>query len=146
LTFCFNGGPGSASLWVHLGLFGPRRVLIDEEGKSLPLPAKLVDNEWSVLDLTDLVFIDPVSTGFSRSDDPNDAKLFHGLEEDTQSVGEFIRSYVAKYDRGASPTFIAGESYGTTRAASLSSYLQGKGGVNLAGIILISTVLDFETI
>ena len=89
LTFCFNGGPGSASLWVHLGLFGPRRVLIDEEGKSLPLPAKLIDNEWSVLDLTDLVFIDPVSTGFSRSDDPNDAKLFHGLEEDTQSVGEF---------------------------------------------------------
>ena len=146
LTFCFNGGPGSASLWVHLGLFGPRRVLIDEEGKSLPLPPKLVENECSLLDLTDLVFIDPVSTGFSRSDDPKDAKLFHGLEEDTQSVGDFIRLYVTKYDRGASPTYIAGESYGTTRAASLSSYLQGKGGVKLAGVILISTVLDFETI
>jgi carboxypeptidase C (cathepsin A) len=146
LMFCFNGGPGSASLWVHLGLFGPRRIQIDEEGKSLPLPPQIIDNEWSVLDLTDLVFIDPVSTGFSRSDDPKEAKLFHGLEEDTHSVGEFIRSYVAKYDRKDSPTYVAGESYGTTRAASLSNYLQNKGGVNLAGILLISTVLDWETI
>jgi carboxypeptidase C (cathepsin A) len=146
LTFCFNGGPGTASLWVHLGLFGPRRILIDEEGKSLPLPPQLIDNEWSVLDHTDLVFIDPVSTGFSRSDDAKEAKLFHGLEEDTYSVGEFIRAYVAKHDRKESPTFVAGESYGTTRAASLSSYLLNKGGVKLAGILLISVVLDFETI
>ena len=146
VTFCFNGGPGSASLWLHLGLLGPRRVLIDEDGKSLPLPAKMIDNEWSVLDLTDLVFIDPVSTGYSRSEDPKDAKLFHGLEEDTQSVGDFIRAYAAKYDRAASPAYIAGESYGTTRSASLSSYIQGRGGVKLAGIILISTVLDWQTI
>ena len=146
LTFCFNGGPGSASLWVHLGLFGPRRILIDEEGKSLPLPAKLVDNEFSLLDVTDLIFIDPVSTGFSRADDPKDAKLFHGLEEDTQSVGEFIRAYAAKYECEKSPAYIAGESYGTTRAAALSSYLQAKGGVKLAGIILISSVLNWQTI
>jgi carboxypeptidase C (cathepsin A) len=92
------------------------------------------------------VCIDPVSTGFSRSDDPKDTKLFHGLEEDTHAVGEFIRAYVAKYGREASPTFVAGESYGTTRAASLSNFLQNKGGVKLAGIILISAVLDFQTI
>jgi carboxypeptidase C (cathepsin A) len=146
LTFCFNGGPGSSSSYVHMGLFGPRRVLIDEDGKTIPTPYRLVENEYSMLDVTDLVFIDPVSTGFSRSDDAKNAKLFHGLEEDTHSVGEFIRSYVAKFERGASPTFIAGESYGTTRAASLSSYLQEKGGVKLVGIMLISTVLDFQTI
>jgi carboxypeptidase C (cathepsin A) len=146
LTFCFNGGPGSSSAYVHMGLFGPRRVLIDEDGKSIPTPYRLVENECSLLDVTDLVFIDPVSTGYSRADDAKAAKLFHGLEEDTYSVGEFIRSYVAKFERGASPTFIAGESYGTTRAASLSKYLQGKGGVRLVGIMLISTVLDFQTI
>jgi carboxypeptidase C (cathepsin A) len=127
LTFCFNGGPGSASLWVHLGLFGPRRVLINEDGTSLPLPAQLVENEWSLLDLTDLVFIDPVSTGFSRSDDPKEAKLFHGLEEDTHSVGEFIRAYIVKNGRLKSPIYVAGESYGTTRAASLANFFQPKG-------------------
>jgi carboxypeptidase C (cathepsin A) len=146
LTFSFNGGPGSSSSYVHMGAFGPRRVLIDEDGKTIPTPYRLVENECSILDVTDLVFIDPVSTGFSRSDDAKDAKLFHGLEEDTQSVGDFIRSYVAKYKREESPTFIAGESYGTTRAASLSSYLQEHGGVKLQGIMLISTVLDFQTI
>jgi carboxypeptidase C (cathepsin A) len=133
-------------MWVHLGLFGPRRVSIDEDGKSLPLPAKLIENEYSLLDLTDFVLIDPVSTGFSRADDPKDAKLFHGLEEDIQSVGDFIRAYVTKYERGASPTYIAGESYGTTRAAGLASYLQNKGGVKVSGIVLISAVLDFQTV
>jgi carboxypeptidase C (cathepsin A) len=144
LTFCFNGGPGTSSVFVHLGLFGPRRVLMNEDGLGAPEPVKLVENEFSLLDLTDLVFIDPVSTGFSRSADPKDAKLFHGLEEDTSSVGDFIKAYVAKHGRGASPTYIAGESYGTTRAASLSSYVQSKGGVNLYGIMLISAVLNFQ--
>lgn len=146
LTFCFNGGPGSASAYVHLGFFGPRRVLMQDDGLAAPRPTQLVDNESSILDITDLVFIDPVSTGYSRSENPQEAALFHGLEEDTQSVGEFIRDYVAKYDRKNSPTYIAGESYGTTRAAALSSYLQNKGGVKLAGIVLISAVLDFQTI
>jgi carboxypeptidase C (cathepsin A) len=145
ITFIFGGGPGSSSQSLHIGLFGPRHLLIDEEGKSLPLPPKLVDNECSVLDLTDLVIIDPVSVGFSRADDPKDAKLFHGLEEDTSSVGDFIRAYIAKFERGASPTYICGLSYGTTRAASLSSYLQNK-GVKLTGILLISVVLDFQTL
>jgi carboxypeptidase C (cathepsin A) len=146
LTFSFNGGPGSSSSYVHMGAFGPRRVYIHEDGKSIPTPFRLVENECSLLDVTDLVFIDPVSTGFSRADNDKDAKLFHGLEEDCYSVGEFIRSYVAKNNRQDSPTFIAGESYGTTRSAALSQYLQEHGGVKLQGIMLISTVLDFATI
>jgi carboxypeptidase C (cathepsin A) len=146
LTFCFNGGPGSASAFVHLGFFGPRRVLISDDGLSAPSPSQIVENDCSLLDVTDLVFIDPVSTGFSRPNKAEEAVLFHGLEEDTYSIGEFIRDYVTKYERKQSPVYIAGESYGTTRSASLSSYLQGRGGVKLAGIVLISTVLDFQTI
>jgi carboxypeptidase C (cathepsin A) len=146
ITFAFGGGPGSSSQSLHIGLFGPRRLLIDEEGKSLPLPPRLIENDTSVLDVTDVVIIEPVSVGFSRADDPKDAKLFHGLEEDTHAVGAFIRAYMAKYERGASPAYIAGLSYGTTRAASLAQYLQNKGGVKLAGIVLLSVVLDFQTI
>ena len=118
--------------------FGPRCVLVSEDGKSIPKPYELVNNEHSLLDVTDLVFIDPISTGYSRAEDPKKAKLFHGLEEDTTSVGDFIRAYVAKYQREASPTYIAGESYGATRAAALSKYLQEKGDVKLAGVMLIS--------
>ena len=146
LTFCFNGGPGSASAYVHLGFFGPRRVLMSDDGLSAPSTTQLVENDTSILDVTDLVFIDPVSTGLSRAENAADAGLFHGLEEDTQSVGDFIRQYVATTDRKVSPVYVAGESYGTTRAASLSSYLQGKGDVKLAGVMLISVVLDFATI
>lgn len=146
LTFCFNGGPGSASAYVHLGFFGPKRVLIGDDGLSAPTPAQLVENDCSILDVTDLVFIDPVSTGYSRAENSSEATLFHGLEEDTQSVGDFIRDYVAKFDRKESPVYVAGESYGTTRAASLSTYLQNKKDVKLAGIVLISAVLDFQTI
>jgi carboxypeptidase C (cathepsin A) len=146
LTFCFNGGPGSASVWLHLGAFGPRRVAMNDDGKGAPSPTKLVENECSLLDLTDLVFIDPVSTGYSRADDPKEAKLFHGVEEDIQSVGEFIRQYLVKYERTASPLYLAGESYGTTRAAGLATYLQNKGGLKLNGIILVSAVLDFSTV
>jgi carboxypeptidase C (cathepsin A) len=146
ILFAFGGGPGSSSQSLHIGLFGPRRLLIDEDGKSLPLPPKLVENESSVLDVIDVVIIDPVSVGFSRADDPKEAKLFHGLEEDTQSVGDFIRAYAVKHDRTASPAYVVGLSYGTTRAASLSRYLQTKGGVKLAGVVLIAVVLDFQTI
>lgn len=146
LTFCFNGGPGSASAYVHLGFFGPRRVLMGDDGLSAPTPAQMVENDCSILDVTDMVFIDPVSTGYSRAEKANEATLFHGLEEDTQSVGDFIREYVSKFERKESPVYIAGESYGTTRAASLSTYLQGKKDVKLAGIVLISCVLDFQTI
>ncbi len=147
LTFVFNGGPGSSSVWLHLGGMGPRRVLMTDQGFSVKPPFGLVDNEYSLLDITDLVFIDPVSTGYSRPLPGEKKSQFHGINEDLASVGEFIRNYVTKYQRWASPKFILGESYGTTRAAGLSGFLQGRRtGMYLNGIILVSSVLDFQTI
>src|SRR5271155_3223284 len=145
VTFTFNGGPGSASVWLHLGAFGPRRVDMGDAGSLLPPPYKLVDNESSLLDVTDLVFIDPVSTGFSRPAPGESPNQFHGLEEDVESVGDFIRLYATRNKRWSSPKFLAGESYGTTRAAGLSGYLQRRYGMYLNGIILVSTILNFET-
>src|SRR5271155_5633714 len=145
VTFTFNGGPGSASVWLHLGAFGPRRVDMGDAGALLPPPYKMVDNESSLLDVTDLVFIDPVSTGYSRSAPGESPDQFHGLREDVQSVGDFIRLYATRNKRWSSPKFLAGESYGTTRAAGLSGYLQRRYGMYLNGIILVSTILNFET-
>jgi carboxypeptidase C (cathepsin A) len=146
ITFCFNGGPGSSSVWLHLGAFGPRRVLMSDEGEALPPPARLVENEWSILDLTDLVFIDPVSTGYSRPAEPKEARGFHGVEGDVRSVGEFIRLYTTRFERWASPKYLAGESYGTTRAAALAAHLQDQLGMRLNGVLLVSVVLNFQTI
>ncbi|MBW7997126.1 MAG: peptidase S10 [Candidatus Glassbacteria bacterium] len=146
LAFCFNGGPGSSSVWLHLGVLGPRRVALEEDG-SLPAPPfALVDNQYSLLDRCDLVFIDPVSTGFSRPAPETDKSEFHGVREDIRSVGEFIRRYTTRNNRWASPKFLIGESYGTTRAAGLSEHLQGELGMYLNGIILVSAVLDFQTL
>ncbi|HTL55445.1 MAG TPA: hypothetical protein VL361_07180 [Candidatus Limnocylindrales bacterium] len=146
VTFSFNGGPGSSSVWMHLGLLGPRRVRLAEDGSALPPPYKLVDNEYSLLDDTDLVFIDPVSTGFSRAIPPKEAKKFHGLHEDALSVADFIRIYVTRNKRWSSPKFIIGESYGTTRAAALSGELSQRLRMNVNGIMLVSTVLNFQTL
>src|SRR5947208_920162 len=146
ITFSFNGGPGSSSVWLHLGLLGPRRALLEEDGSPLPPPYKTVDNDYSLLDETDLVFIDPVSTGFSRAVKPGDAKRFHSVEGNLRSVGEFIRLYTTRNSRWASPKFIIGESYGTTRAAGLSGELRERHRMNVNGIMLVSTVLNFETI
>jgi len=146
LTFSFNGGPGSSSVWLHLGVLGPRRVLMEESGTPLPPPYRLVDNHFSLLDQTDLVFIDPVSTGFSRAVVGEKAKQFHGFRKDIQSVGDFIRLYATRYKRWLSPKFLIGESYGTTRAAGLSGYLQERHGMYLNGIMLVSVVLNFQTI
>jgi carboxypeptidase C (cathepsin A) len=145
VTFTFNGGPGSASIWLHLGAFGPRRVEMGDAGSLLPPPYKLVDNEYSLLDLTDLVFIDPVSTGYSRAVPGEAPKQFHGIQEDIESVGDFIRLYATRNKRWTAPKFLAGESYGTTRAAGLSGYLQQRYGMYLNGIILISSILNFQT-
>lgn len=145
LTFSFNGGPGSSSVWLHLGLLGPRRVLLDDEGFAYPPPYKLVDNTFSLLDHTDLVFIDPVSTGFSRAVPGEKPKQFHGFKKDIESVGDFIRLYTTRYQRWTSPKFLIGESYGTTRAAGLSGYLQERHGMYLNGIMLISSILHFQT-
>jgi carboxypeptidase C (cathepsin A) len=146
ITFTFNGGPGSSAVWLHLGAFGPKRVLLGDEGEALPPPYRLVENANTLLDLTDLVFIDPVSTGYSRAAPGQDVKQFHGVQEDVHSVGDFIRLYTTRFGRWDSPKFLAGESYGTTRAAGLASYLQGQHGLYLNGIILISTVLNFQTL
>jgi len=146
LSFCYNGGPGSASVWVHLGVLGPRRVIAGDVDTPVLPPYHITDNEYSILDLTDLVFIDPVSTGYSRASEGEDPKQFHGLESDTESVGDFIRLYVSRNKRWRSPKFLIGESYGTTRSASLSGYLQEKHGMYLNGVLLISVVLNFGTI
>jgi carboxypeptidase C (cathepsin A) len=163
IAFAFNGGPGSSSVWLHLGLLGPKRVdLGPEQGASAPrevapsggltLPAqvappyRLVDNDVSLLDWTDLVFIDPVTTGYSRAEPADDAKQFHGVTQDVRSVAEFIRLYVTKFGRWDSPKYLIGESYGTTRAAGLAEHLQNQLGMNLNGVVLISAVLNFQTV
>ncbi len=145
ITYSFNGGPGSSSVWLHLGALGPRRTEVSERGEAPAPPYRLVDNEASWLDITDLVFIDPVSTGFSRTAPGEDPKQFHGVKEDLASVGEFIRLYTSRYTRWLSPKFLVGESYGTTRAAALSDYLQERYGFYMNGIMLVSSILDFQT-
>lgn len=146
LTFSFNGGPGSSSVWMHMGLLGPKRVKLRDDGFAVPPPYELVENEFSLLDETDLVFIDPVGTGYSRAAKPEEAKNFYGVNEDARSVGEFIRLYVTTQSRWPSPKFLIGESYGTTRAAALSGELLRSHRMNLNGIMLVSTVLNFQTI
>ncbi len=146
VTFSFNGGPGAAAVWVQMGAFGPRIVERTDEGMSLPQPGRLVDNEFSILDVTDLVFIDPVSTGYSRTVPGVDAKLYHGIRPDIESVGEFIRLWTTRNERWASPKFLAGESYGTTRSAGLSEFLQSRYGMDLNGIVLVSSVLNWQAI
>ena len=147
VTFVFNGGPGAASVWLHLGAVGPKRIKLDE-GNGVPAapPFDLVDNESTWLDVTDLVFIDPVGTGYSRPAEGVKGEQFYGVKEDIQSVGNFIRLWTTRYRRWDSRKFLAGESYGTTRAAGLSEHLLEKQGISLNGIILISSVLNFQTI
>ncbi|HEX3816967.1 MAG TPA: hypothetical protein VHW03_01625, partial [Chthoniobacterales bacterium] len=146
ITYCFNGGPGSSSVWLHMGAIGPRRAILTDRGEALPPPYRIEDNNFSWLDKTDLVFIDPVSTGYSRAEHGENPDKFHGYKQDIASVGEFIRLYTTKSERWTSPKFVAGESYGTTRAAGLSEYLQDRYGIYLNGIILLSSVLNFETL
>jgi carboxypeptidase C (cathepsin A) len=146
LTFVFNGGPGSSSVWLHLGAFGPRRVFLGPPGQPVAPPYRLVNNDTSLLDLTDLVFIDPVTTGYSRAAKGQKPDQFHGVEEDIRTVAEFIRLYTTRNERWASPKFLAGESYGTTRAAGLVGHLQDQMGMNFNGVVLISSVLNFGTL
>jgi carboxypeptidase C (cathepsin A) len=145
ITFSFNGGPGSSSVWLHLGLLGPRRVQMGDAGALLPPPYKLIDNDVSLLDVSDLVFIDPVSTGYSRAVPGETPQQYHGITPDVESVADFIRLYTTRNKRWSSAKFLAGESYGTTRAAGLSGYLQQRYGMYLNGIVLISSILNFET-
>ncbi len=146
VTFAFNGGPGSSSVWLHLGLFGPRRVVMGDTGSLLPPPYALTDNAESLLADSDLVFIDPVSTGYSRTLEGTKAEPFHGYQGDIESVGEIIRIWTSRHQRWMSPKFVAGESYGTLRGAALVEHLQSRHGMYINGLILISSVLDLSSI
>lgn len=146
VTFAFNGGPGSSSVWLHLGLLGPRRVVSGDVGDMAPPPYDLVDNAETLLAHSDLVFIDPVSTGYSRAVKGEKPGEYHGFQGDLESVGEVIRLWTSRNGRWLSPKFLAGESYGTTRAAGLAEYLQSRYGMYLNGLMLISSVLDFATL
>ena len=145
LMFSFNGGPGSASVWLHLGALGPKRVKMLDNGLMPPPPYELVDNEATWLTETDLVFVDTVGTGYSRAMKPEFAAKFFSVNGDIESTGEFIRMYLGRAERWSSPVFLVGESYGTTRVSGLSNYLF-EHGIGLNGILLISTVLNFQTI
>jgi carboxypeptidase C (cathepsin A) len=144
LCIAFNGGPGAGSLWLHLGAIGPRRIRMNDDGSMPPPPFKMEDNQGTWLDKCDLVFVDPVGTGFSRATRIETARKFNGFTGDIDSVGEFIRLYLARNNRFSSPIFLAGESYGTTRAAGLSGALAAR-GITLNGVILISSILNFQT-
>ncbi len=146
ITFSFNGGPGSSSVWLHLGLLGPQRVVADEMGKAPAPPYGLVDNEHTLLTESDLVFIDPVGTGHSRMAEGEKAAEFHEYQRDLDAVGEFIRLYLTRYGRWGSEKFLIGESYGTTRAAGLSLHLQEKHDIFLNGVMLVSLAIDMQTL
>ncbi len=145
LMFSFNGGPGSSSVWLHLGGLAPRRVRMLDDGAMPAPPFRLEENEHTWLEQTDLVFVDPVDTGYSRATTPELAKKYCGVEKDLESVGEFIRLYLSRYGRWASPLFLVGESYGTFRAAGLAGLLIEK-GIAFSGIVLVSSVLDMLTV
>jgi carboxypeptidase C (cathepsin A) len=144
LTFSFNGGPGSASIWVHMGAFGPKRAKLMDNGDMPPPPYEIADNEDTLLEYTDLVFIDAIGTGYSRAKTPELAHKYEGVQGDLQSFSEFIRMYITRNSRWLSPLFLAGESYGTFRAAGLAGQLVDQ-GIALNGVVLVSTILYYET-
>lgn len=145
LLFAFNGGPGSASIWLHMGALGPRRVALPADGFLPPAPYKIEDNPYTLLDKSDLVLVDAVGTGFSRAETPEIAKKYWGVQGDIDVFSEFIRMYINRYDRWSSPLFLLGESYGTTRSAGIAGNLAGQ-GITFNGITLLSTVLNFQTL
>lgn len=147
VMFAFNGGPGSSAVWLHLGVLGPKRVELPGDGTTAPVPpARLVSNEHSILDVTDLVFVDPVSTGYSRIEKDGNPEEFHGVEADIDSLADFIRRWITEHRRWSSPKFLLGESYGGIRVAGLAHELQSDYGMSLNGVILLSSLLDFRTL
>jgi carboxypeptidase C (cathepsin A) len=145
VTFAFNGGPGSSSIWLHMGIMGPRRVVVNDGGYAPPPPAQIVDNPFSPLDVTDIVMIDPVGTGFSKPLGEAKPADFHGVDEDLKSVAQFIKRYVSENGRWGSPKYVLGESYGGMRGAGLAYYLQANMGMNLNGLVLVSPFLNGAT-
>ncbi len=146
VTFAFNGGPGSSSVWLHLGLLGPRRVVMGDAGALLPPPYALADNPESLLAVSDLVLIDPVSTGYSRAVKGSKPEPFHGFQGDIESIAELVRLWTSRHQRWLSPKFVLGESYGTLRGAALVERLQTRYGMYVNGLVLVSSVLDLSSI
>ncbi len=145
LTFSFNGGPGSASVWLHMGALGPKRVVLQQNGFMPAAPFRVEDNPDTLLDRSDIVMVDAMATGYSRAANAELTKKFLGVKGDVQAFGEFIRLYLSRYERWGSPLFLLGESYGTTRAAGLSGYLADH-GIAFNGVTLLSTAVDFATL
>ncbi|HYN15404.1 MAG TPA: peptidase S10 [Terriglobales bacterium] len=145
LTFAFNGGPGSASIWLHMGALGPRKVVLAKGGMMPASPYRFADNPGTPLDKTDLVLVDAIGTGYSRPADMEKAKKFWGMKGDIEAFSEFVRMYISRYERWNSPLYILGESYGTTRAAGIAGFLNNR-GISFNGIVLLSMVIDFETL
>src|SRR6202167_1430063 len=145
LTFAFNGGAGSSSIWLHMGALGPRRVVLQPDGFMPPAPYHVEDNQYTLLDKSDLVLIDAIGTGFSRAADTERFKKFWGLKGDIEAFSEFIRLYITRNERWSSQLFLFGESYGTTRAAGIAGYLADR-GISFNGITLLSSVLNFESL
>ncbi|MES2657671.1 MAG: peptidase S10 [Verrucomicrobiota bacterium] len=147
VMFAFNGGPGSSAVWLHIGVLGPKILKLPGDGTQAPFPpARVADNPLSILDVCDLVFVDPVSTGYSRAEKDVKPGDFHGVDEDIESVGDFIRRWISEHDRWGSPKYLLGESYGGIRVAGLSNHLQSRYGMTLNGVILLSSLLDFATL
>src|SRR5882757_301861 len=146
LTFAYNGGPGSSSMWLHLGALGPRRIPITDPTLTPPPPYKLEDNDHSIIDVTDLVMIDPIGTGLSHPIGKATNKDFWGVDQDIKSIAQFIKQYITDNDRWNSPKYLLGESYGTMRSAGLVSYLQDNTGMQMNGVILVSSVLDIHSL
>ena len=146
LAFIYNGGPGAASAWLHMGAFGPRRIAVDDPNATAPAPYRMVDNTGCLIDVTDMVFVDPIGTGFSTVVGKGSGSDFWGVDEDARSLAQFVTKYVSRNGRWNSPKYLIGESYGTTRSAVLGNRLQQREGMDLNGIVLISAVLDFETL
>ena len=147
VVFAFNGGPGSSAVWLHMGALGPRIVPTTPDGTlTLPPPLAVQENPCSILDVADIVFIDPVSPGFSRAEGETKANEFHGVQADIRSVGDFIRRWVTENDRWASPKYLLGESYGGIRATGLADHLQEEFGMSLNGVVLLSSLIDFRTL
>ena len=145
ITFAFNGGPGSSSIWLHLGALGPKRVVLADDGTIISRSYQLVDNQYTWLDFTDLVFVDPVGTGYSRAAEGVNANQFYNMNEDVKIMGEFVRRYVTENQRWVSPKYITGESYGTTRAVAMAGHMQKEHAMWLKGLVLLSSALNFET-
>ena len=146
ITFSYNGGPGSASMWLHMGIMGPRRIVVNDPNFNAPPPYKVEDNNYSILDVSDIVMIDPVGTGYSQATGKAKNKDFWGVDQDCKSISQFIKQYVTENDRWNSPKYLLGESYGTMRSAAVVNYLQENMGMAVNGVVLVSNVLDLRTL